>query len=333
MSKIYPHLVKFDTSLKWRLYSSTAAPPVKVIYDSEDSSIVHVKLNNASKLNALDMPMFEALTETAVSLRDNINVRVVILSGEGRAFSSGLNMKSVLRDVDTGLPSLNNIKRLLERKVKSKTIQQYPVHSDQKHNELAAYGNLAQNVGYLWRQLPVPVIAAMHGCCFGGGMQIALGADFRFSTPECKLSIMEAKWGLIPDMSASITLRELINIDIAKELTMTGRVISGTDAANLGLVTRCVEEPVDEAIKVAKEIIERSPDSVAATKRLFQETWMASEKRCLEIETELQLKLLGSWNQLSASVRNSGIRLPYKKGFHQKVFDDELHGDGKQSKS
>lgn len=107
------------------------------------------------------------------------------------------------------------------------------------------------------RQMPVPVIACLHGMCFGGGLQVALGADFRFSTPDCKLSIMESRWGLIPDMGASVALRELIKIDVAKELTMTGRIISGIEAENIGLVTRCVDDPMDEAMKVAKEIIER----------------------------------------------------------------------------
>jgi enoyl-CoA hydratase/carnithine racemase len=154
-------------------------------------------------------------------------------------------------------------------------------------------GNLAQDVGYLWRDLPVPVIAVLHGMCYGGGMQIALGADFRFTTPDCRLSIMEAKWGksltkcaprtakdqkvpsrvggssfapliisliltgLIPDMSASVTLRELVRMDVAKELTMTGRILDGREAASLGLVTRCVVNPMAEAEKLAVEIVQR----------------------------------------------------------------------------
>jgi enoyl-CoA hydratase/carnithine racemase len=125
------------------------------------------------------------------------------------------------------------------------------------HDYKGAVGNLAQDVAFLWRRLNVPVIAAIHGKCFGGGLQIALGADFRFATPDSNLSIMEVKWGLIPDMSASITLRELVRIDVAKELTMTGRIISGDEAARLGLVTRCVADPFREAKNVAEEIIAR----------------------------------------------------------------------------
>ena len=176
-------------------------------------------------------------------------------------------------------------------------------------------GNLAQDVSYLWRAIPAPVIASLHGACFGGGLQIALGADLRFSTPDCKISIMEGKYGLIPDMSASITLRELIRMDVAKELTMTGRVISGEEAATLGLVTRCITDPMEESLRVAREIRERSPDAVASAKRMFQETWTESdEEKCLRRETELQLPLLASWNQMAAAGRGVlGVRVPYGK--------------------
>mmetsp|Transcript_32659 Transcript_32659/g.47928 ORF Transcript_32659/g.47928 Transcript_32659/m.47928 type:complete len:153 (-) Transcript_32659:523-981(-) len=146
-------------------------------------------------------------------------------------------------------------------------------------------------------------------------MQIALGADIRITTPTCKLSIMESKWGLIPDMSASITLRELVRIDVAKELTMTGRIISGREAANLGLVTHCVEDDehaMKYAIELAKEICTRSPDAVAASKRLYQETWVESDEgKCLHIETDLQTGLMGTWNQVAVSMSNFGWKLPF----------------------
>ena len=153
----------------------------------------------------------------------------------------------------------------------------------------------------------------MHGMCFGGGMQISLGCDFRIVDKNCKLSIMEAKWGLIPDMSATITLRELIRIDIAKELTMTGRIISGEEAYKIGLVTHCSEDPMQHALTLAKEICSRSPDSVNFTKQLYQQTYRnnCSEKEALDLETNMQKRLIGSWNQLSASARNFGVELPY----------------------
>lgn len=170
--------------------------------------------------------------------------------------------------------------------------------------------------------------------CFGGGLQIALGADIRIATPSCKISIMEAKWGLIPDMSASITLRELIPIDIAKELTFTGRILNGIEAKNIGLVTKCIttttssndthasEQDFDkehdiamqEAIKLAKEIVKQSPDAIAASKLLYQKTWVdANEKDSLELESKLQKKLIPSWNQFVASAKNFGFNFNYTK--------------------
>ena len=259
--------------------------------------IINVVLSRPKKLNSLNTSMFESIAEAASILRNdrqlNKDLRVVIISGEGRAFCSGLDAKDV---------ALSDLKSSLNALLKRPS----------GYGGEEGIGNLAQDVSYLWRKLPVPVIAVLHGYCFGGGLQIALGADFRFSTPDCKVSIMESKWGLIPDMSASILLRELVRIDVAKELTMTGRIISGTEAEKLGLVTRCADDPYDESLKLAKEICVRSPDSVAASKELFQSTWMESDDAtCLEIETELQLKLIGTWNQVAAAGRQLGINLPY----------------------
>ena len=114
--------------------------------------------------------------------------------------------------------------------------------------------NLAQDVGYMWRQCPFPVIAAIHGRCFGGGLQIALGCDFRYSTPDCEYSIMEAKWGIIPDMSGTVTLRDVGRLDWIKELAMTARIIDAEEAVKVGFVSRVVEDPMEEAQKVAKEV-------------------------------------------------------------------------------
>ena len=147
-------------------------------------------------------------------------------------------------------------------------------------------------------------------------MQIALGADMRYCTPTCQLSFMEAKWGLIPDMSASITIRELISIDIAKELIMTGKIISGTKAKEIGLVTHTYENPMEEALIVARQIVERSPDSVKASKHMLQQCWLNDDDQfCLKKETELQKSLLGGYNMIASSSKNLGVglTLPYKK--------------------
>ena len=259
----------------------------------QSNGIAHVKLARPKKMNALDLPMFEAIADTAESLATDKSIRAVILSGEGRAFSTGLDLKSIAKR-----DPLQAVKKLLAK----------------RPSQPQSPGNLAQDVGYLWRRIPAPVICVMHGMCFGGGLQIALGADMRFSTPDCQVSIMEAKWGLIPDMSASVTLRELMSIDVAKELTMTGRILTGEQAAAYNLVTRCVEDPMAEAEKVALEIIEKSPDAVAASKRLFQNNWVnKSEEEALQYEEKLQRTLLGSWNQMAAAVDNFGVKVPYFK--------------------
>jgi len=183
---------------------------VRLSFVDEDRQIVKVELSRPSKLNSLDMAMFEAIAATASKLQNDRSIRAVILCGEGRAFCTGLDVKSI---VTSNWPP-NNVSRLLQRPSGYDMSEELLESSESSNEEeaadaIAAVGNLAQDVAYLWRRLPVPVIAVLHGMCFGGGMQIALGADMRFSTKDCRLSIMEAKWGLIPDMSGSITLREL----------------------------------------------------------------------------------------------------------------------------
>lgn len=291
------------------------------------TGIAHVQWNRPHKLNAVDLPMFEAMAATAADLRTDRSLRAVIMSGKGRAFCTGLDVKSAL----SKFPQSKTIERLLER--------------PSGYGGYNGIGNLAQDVSVLWRELPVPVIAILHGMCFGAGMQIALGADFRLASPDCKLSIMETKWGLIPDMGISITLRELVRMDVAKELTMTGRIITAQEASSLGLVTRVITEispgnkdDDDENKKkelnpllwkaaedLAKELIQRSPDALASAKELYHRTWLEpSDETCLKIETELQEKLLISWNQLAASGRAFGWNVPYSNRKENNNNDDKL---------
>jgi enoyl-CoA hydratase/carnithine racemase len=154
--------------------------------------------------------------------------------------------------------------------------------------------------------VPAPVIAVVHGNCLGAGLQLALGADIRIATPDARLSVMEAKWGLVPDMGGTVLLRELVGIDVAKELAMTGRVVSGTQAHALGLVTHVDAAPMERALALAAEIAERSPDAVAAAKLLLQQSWSASEPEALAAERRWQRRLIGRGNQLVSLRRNSG---------------------------
>lgn len=249
--------------------------------------IALVTLNRPDKYNSLDMAMFDGIVDTIKKLKRDKRIRVVILHGAGKGFCAGLDVKSMMKNP-------LSIARLFFKPGRK-------------------ISNIFQDVGYLWRELPVPVIAVTHGKCFGGGFQIALGADFRFATPDCEFSVMEMKWGLIPDMSGSITLRELVPIDVAKELTMTARVFDATEAKTMGLVTRVVNDPLAEAMAFAEELKTRSPDAVAHAKALFNNTWTADDKTALKWETRLQAKLIGRWNQRAAASRNlSDEPMPYK---------------------
>ena len=181
--------------------------------------------------------------------------------------------------------------------------------------------NLAQAVSYLWRGVPCPVVAAVHGACFGGGLQIALGADVRVAAEDAKLSVMEAKWGLVPDMGATAALRELTRRDVALELTTSGRVVGAREALELGLVTRVVEgSAFDAALEFARRVAKGSPDAAAAAKQLWHAAYDAgagapAERELLRLETVLQERLLGGWNQVACSMRGLGAPPALTPGF------------------
>lgn len=233
-----------------------------------------VTLTRGDKHNALDVPMFEQIIGAAERVAAEPGVRAVVLHGEGPSFCSGLDVISIMA-------AGNGLDGLVER----------------VRGEVP---NWFQKAGYAWLSLPVPVIAAVHGNCFGGGLQIALGADIRVAAPSTRLSVMEVKWGLVPDMSITRTLPRLVAIDVAKELTFTGRVFDGEEAARLGIVTRLADDPLAVARRLAAEIAARSPDAVRAAKRLYEESWTADAHKTLALEAELQMGLIGSPNQLAA---------------------------------
>jgi enoyl-CoA hydratase/carnithine racemase len=170
--------------------------------------------------------------------------------------------------------------------------------------------NYAQRAAWIWNELPVPVIAAVHGVAFGGGLQIALGADIRLVHPDTKLSVMEIKWGLIPDMSGTQTLRHLVRLDVAKELTFTGRVVSAAEAVELGLATRVSNDPHADAMAMAREIASKSPHAIRAGKKLLNETVIASRADAMRLEESLQRSLIGSPNQMEAVQANMEKRAP-----------------------
>jgi enoyl-CoA hydratase/carnithine racemase len=245
----------------------------RVRIEIEDGVAV-ARMVRADKHNALDAAMFTSLIAAAERLAGERGVRAVVLCGEGPSFCSGLDVASFM----SGPVSTDD---LLSR-------------------DNGRIANLAQRASYDWTTVPAPVIAAVHGACFGGGLQIALGADIRVAAPDARLSVMEIRWGLIPDMGITQSLPRLVGIDVAKELTFTGRPVSGAEARELGLVTRVADDPLAAALELAREIAAKSPDAVRSAKRLYNEAWNASPADALKLESELQTRLLGSPNQVAA---------------------------------
>ena len=260
----------------------------KVVLCEIKDKIAFVTFNRPDKYNALSLAVFEQMIAIGEELVANKKIRAVILSGKGKGFCSGLDVKSMMKTVGA-----------------SNKVMQKNKPEDQ---------NMVQRISLVWRDIPVPVIAAIHNICYGGGFQIALGADIRYATPDCKFSIMETKWGLIPDMGGSVTFPEVMNIDQAKELTFTGRVFESPEAKELGVITKIVDDPLQAAIDLATELKERSPDALMYGKKLFNETWLADEGESLKKETDYQNAITGKMNQLSAAGSNMlGVKLPFKK--------------------
>ena len=251
-------------------------PPVSVplVSCTVVGGVAHVRLDRPDKLNALTLQTLHELVAVAHGLRHDRTLRAVVLSGEGSSFCAGLDFGTVLK---------------------------------QPAGVVAAFvprpwrgTNVFQEACWAWRRLPVPVIAAVEGYCYGGGLQLALAADFRIASPDSEWSVLEGRWGIIPDMSGIVTLKELVGIDTAKLLTMTARKVSGKEAHDLGLVTELAADPVGAAHQLAEELAQRSPDALAAGKRLFDGTWTASVRRTFARERAEQLVLLLGANARAA---------------------------------
>lgn len=238
-----------------------------------DGPVAHVRLDRPHKLNALTLDMLTGLASTAHALRDNREVRAVVLAGEGESFCAGLDFAQTLAD----RPGL--VRAFLPRPWRGTNTFQEACHG--------------------FRRLPVPVIAAVHGNCLGAGLQVALGADFRFTTPDARWSVLEGKWGLVPDMSGIRTLADQIGMAQAKRLTMTAEIIDGTEADQLGLAI-VTADPAAAAEELTATLLTRSPDALAAAKRLFETSWNARARTTFGRERREQLRLLLSPNTTRA---------------------------------
>jgi enoyl-CoA hydratase/carnithine racemase len=238
--------------------------------------VAEVALARPGKMNALDPAMFRALVDAIARLREAPGLRAVVLHGMGRAFCAGLDKSSFEAIASDG----GGIGDIVAR-----------THG---------LANAWQQVAWGWRELPVPVIAAVHGVAFGGGLQVALGADVRIVHPQAQLSVMEVKWGLVPDMAGCVLLTELTRTDVARELVFTGRIVSGSEAVALGLATRASEDPLAEARSLARQIAGHNPDTVRAAKRLLNGASPVDAARVLQAEALEQQRLIGSANQREA---------------------------------
>lgn len=248
---------------------------------SISEGVADVRLVRADKMNALDQAMFEALVAATERLSKEKGVRVVVLSGEGRAFCAGLDMgrfAAMKEKGGNGIPGGEN------RDLTKRT------HGQANFPQQAVWG---------WRQLPVPVIAAVHGVAFGGGFQLSLGADMRFLAPDARMSVMEIKWGLVPDMAGTPILASLVRDDILRDLTYTGRIFSAQEAMMYGLATRICDDPRASALEVARNIAGKSPDAIRAAKRLLNNLSVDPGPALLAESVEQQ-KLIGSANQTEA---------------------------------
>lgn len=259
----------------------------------DDHGVADVCLVRSDKMNALDFAMFDALVQTIAQLKDTPGLRAVVLHGEGKAFCAGLDMGRFDAIKAGGAGGF--------RDLRART------HGISNSAQLLAMG---------WRELPVPVIAAVHGVAFGGGLQLALGADFRLLTAQTQMSVMEIKWGLVPDMGAMVLLRGLVRDDHARELTYTGRVVQGDEAVALGLATRVVADPLAEARALAAQMAQRSPSALRAAKRLMNaanRTLDASAAALLQAESDEQVALMGAEHQVEAVRANLEKRAPVFK--------------------
>jgi enoyl-CoA hydratase/carnithine racemase len=255
----------------------------------DENGVADVRLVRADKMNALDTAMFDALIETGMRLKEDRAVRAVVISGDGKAFCAGLDMGNFQRTAEAGRET-RPVDRLIPRT-----------------NGIA---NTPQYAAWVWREVPVPVIAAVHGVAFGGGFQVMLGADMRFATPDTKLSVMEIKWGLVPDMAGTALMRHLMRDDVIRELTYTGRIFTAEEGAALGVITRLCADPRAEALAMAREIAGKNPEAIRAAKRLLNAAPLASDTDALMAESREQTAVIGKPNQVEAVMAQLQKRAP-----------------------
>jgi enoyl-CoA hydratase/carnithine racemase len=250
-----------------------------------DRHVAIVRLDRPEKRNALNLAMFEDFLRCGERLAGDPDVRAVVLAGNGEAFCAGLDLTLFAG---------------MDRDAVADLMAPRPPSA----------ANTFQLAACVWRELPVPVVCALHGVAFGAGLQIALGADLRIAAPGSRLSVMEIHWGLVPDMGLSVTARGLVALDALRELAFTGRIVEAEEALRLGLVTRLDDEPLAAACRLAAEIAAQSPDAVRGIKTLFRAGWHLPPADALALEARLQSALIGTPNQVEAATAKLARRPP-----------------------
>lgn len=256
--------------------------------------VADVRLNRPDKRNALDNEMFLAIAAAGERLKTEHGVRAVVLSGEGASFCAGLDFGSFQTMAAGGRSADPD-----DAAAAAISAEGSPGSMQQ-----GRITHLGQQVAWVWQEVPVPVIAAVHGHALGGGIQIALGADIRIVHPDTKLSVREVHWGLVPDMTGTQVLASLVRPDVAKELTFTARIFTGREAFELGIATRLSDTPVDDALAMALEIAGRSPDAVRGAKELFNRLVNAGAAEQFAEERRVIGSLIGRPNQVEAVTAN-----------------------------
>ncbi len=246
-----------------------------------EGGVADVRLNRPEKMNALDPAMFAGLVQTGEALKNDKSVRAVVLSGEGRAFCAGLDFGNFQQMAGEGPRS--------ERKGTG------PLGETD-----GRITHLGQQAAWVWMEMPVPVIAAVHGVALGGGCQIAMGADLRYVRPDAQFSVLEIRWGLTPDMTITAILPQLVGLDVAKELTFTGRMVSGEEAVRIGLATKVCDDPRAAALALAHDIAAKNPDAVRGAKKLLNMSGKVSLAEQFDVERKTIGALIGSPNQVEA---------------------------------
>jgi enoyl-CoA hydratase/carnithine racemase len=253
--------------------------------------IADVRLDRADKRNALDPPMFDAIAKAGHDLVTNREIRAVVLSGNGNSFCAGLDFGSFQSMADSG---------------KNGDGSKASTNSSENAGAMqpGAITHLAQEICWVWQEVPVPVVAALQGHALGGGMQLALGADIRVAHGETQFAMREVHWGLIPDMTGTLMLSRLVRDDVAKDLVFSARIISGVEAHALGVVTRVSDTPFETAMQIAREIADRSPDAVRGAKALINRLSNAGAAEHFAEERRIIYSLIGKPNQVEAVMSN-----------------------------